>query len=219
MARQVTIGIDVGGTKMLGLAVDDEGVVLSEVRVPTPGHRGTGPAAGPADAAGFELVIDALATVTKQLRASIDVEVSSVGVGAPGLVDNTGVLRYAPNLPGGTGLDIAGRLSERLGGLRTVVDNDATSATVGEWAFGAAAGVSDAVMVTLGTGIGGGLIAGGRVVRGASGFAGEIGHMVIDPTGPPCPCGGAGAGSASPRGAVSAGWPGRRPMPDVSTRW
>jgi glucokinase len=189
MARQVTIGIDVGGTKMLGLAVDDEGVVLAEVRVPTPGQRGTGPAPGASDGAGFGLVIDALATVTEQLRASIGVDVSSVGVGAPGLVDNTGVLRYAPNLPGGTGLDIAGRLSERLGGLRTVVDNDATCATVGEWAFGAAAGVSDAVMVTLGTGIGGGLITGGHVVRGASGFAGEIGHMVIDPTGPPCPCG------------------------------
>jgi glucokinase len=127
--------------------------------------------------------------VTEQLRTTLDVEVVSVGVGAPGLVDNTGVLRYAPNLPGGNGLDIAGGLSDRLGGLRTVVDNDATCATVAEWAFGAAAGVSDAVMVTLGTGIGGGVIAGGHVVRGASGFAGEIGHMVVDPTGPPCPCG------------------------------
>ena len=73
--------------------------------------------------------------------------------------------------------------------MRTVVDNDATCATVAEWAFGAAAGVTDAVMVTLGTGIGGGVIAGGHVVRGASGFGGEIGHMVVDPTGPPCPCG------------------------------
>ena len=185
MARQVTIGIDMGGTKVLGLAVDDEGVVLSEIRVPTPGRRGT--AAG--DGNGSDPVIEALASVTEQLRTTLDAEVVSVGVGAPGLVDNTGVLRYAPNLPGGNGLDIAGGLSDRLGGLRTVVDNDATCATVAEWAFGAAAGVSDAVMVTLGTGIGGGVIAGGHVVRGASGFAGEIGHMVVDPTGPPCPCG------------------------------
>ena len=73
--------------------------------------------------------------------------------------------------------------------MRTVVDNDATCATVAEWAFGAATGVTDAVMVTLGTGIGGGIIAGGHVVRGASGFGGEIGHMVVDPTGPVCPCG------------------------------
>ena len=185
MPRQVTVGIDMGGTKVLGLAVDDEGVVLAEVRVPTPGPRG-GPAG---DTDGYGPVVEALASVTEQLTATIDAPVASVGVGAPGLVDNTGVLRYAPNLPGGTGLDIAGRLCDRLGGLRTVVDNDATCATVAEWAFGAAVGVTDAVMVTLGTGIGGGVIAGGHVVRGASGFAGEIGHMVVDPTGPLCPCG------------------------------
>src|SRR6202042_232390 len=85
--------------------------------------------------------------------------------------------------------DIAAGLSTRLGGLRTVVDNDATCATVGEWAFGAAVGVSDAVMVTLGTGIGGGVIAGGHVVRGASGFGGEIGDMGVDPPGPTGPWG------------------------------
>ena len=190
MAGQVTIGIDMGGTKVLGLAVDDEGVVLSEVRVPTPTRRGSGEGGAGGDGTErFAPVIETLATVTERLRDAIDVEVASVGVGAPGLVDNTGVLRYAPNLPGGNGLDIVGGLSARLGGMRTVVDNDATCATVGEWAFGAAAGVTDAVMVTLGTGIGGGVIAGGHVVRGASGFAGEIGHMVVDPTGPPCPCG------------------------------
>ena len=192
MARQVTIGIDMGGTKVLGLAVDDEGVVLSELRVPTPRRRaarpGVAPGAAP-DTEGFGPVIEALASVTEQLRDSVEAEVESVGVGAPGLVDNTGVLRYAPNLPGGNGLDIMGGLSARLGGMRTVVDNDATCATVAEWAFGAAAGVTDAVMVTLGTGIGGGVIAGGHVVRGASGFGGEIGHMVVDPNGPPCPCG------------------------------
>ncbi len=185
MARQVTIGIDMGGTKVLGVGVDDEGVVLAEVRVPTPGRS----AVASGDTDGPEAVIEALASVVEQLHEVIDVEVASVGVGAPGLVDNTGVLRYAPNLPRGTGLDIAQGLSARLGGLRTVVDNDATCATVAEWAFGAAAGVSDAVMVTLGTGIGGGIIAGGQVVRGASGFGGEIGHMVVDPTGPLCPCG------------------------------
>ena len=190
MARQVTIGIDMGGTKVLALAVDDEGVVLSELRVPTPGHSSSSAGGdGATGADGSEAVIEVLASVTEQLRETLDVEVASVGVGAPGLVDNTGVLRFAPNLPRGSGLDIAAGLSARLGGLRIAVDNDATCATVAEWAFGAAVGVGDAVMVTLGTGIGGGIIAGGRVVRGASGFAGEIGHMVVDPTGPPCPCG------------------------------
>ena len=70
-----------------------------------------------------------------------------------------------------------------------VVDNDATCAVIGEWVYGAAAGATDAVVVTLGTGIGGGLIVNGRVARGALGFAGEIGHMVVDPSGPACPCG------------------------------
>ncbi len=130
MAGQVTIGIDMGGTKVLGLAVDDEGVVLAEVRVPSPGPgRASSGAAG--DGGGPEPVIEVLASVTQQLRQQVGVEVASVGVGAPGLVDNTGVLRYAPNLPPGNGLDIVGGLSARLGGLRTVVDNDATCATAG----------------------------------------------------------------------------------------
>jgi glucokinase len=185
----VTLGLDMGGTKVLGLAVDAGGEVVAEVRVPTP-HR---PGATQSDSDVAELVIEALASVAEQLRDRVAAdgggEVASVGVGAPGLVDGAGVLRFAPNLPGGTGLDIGGRLRARLGGLRTVVDNDATCAAVGEWATGAAVGATDAVLVTLGTGIGGGLVAGGRVVRGASGFAGEVGHMVVDPNGPVCPCG------------------------------
>ena len=136
-------------------------------------------------------MIEALASVTEDLRAELDAAVASVGVGAPGLVDNTGVLRFAPNLPGGNGLDIAARPARRrLGGLRDAWST--TTPPAPRWRSGPSAppsGVTDAVMVTLGTGIGGGIIAGGRVVRGASGFAGEIGHMVVDPSGPPCPCG------------------------------
>jgi glucokinase len=83
---------------------------------------------------------------------------------------------------------IAGLLADRLG-LRVVADNDATCAAVAEWVLGAAAGASDALVVTLGTGIGGGLVCDGRVMRGTNGFAGEIGHMVVDPSGPLCTCG------------------------------
>ena len=184
MTREVTVGIDVGGTKVLGLALDAAGTVLAEARMQTPG-----PVTAPDDGHAADLVVDALAEVAVQLRDQVEGEVVAVGVGAPGLVDNTGCLRYAPNLPLGTGVDIARRLQARLGGLSTVVDNDATCATVAEWSLGAATGVDDAVLVTLGTGIGGGIVAGGRVVRGASGFAGELGHMVVDPTGPVCPCG------------------------------
>ena len=189
MARQVTIGIDMGGTKVLGLAVDDEGV--GAVRGAGAHARGAcRPRSTAGDAGRVDAVIEALG-VGDRAAARGDRRRGGVGRGggARPRRQHRGAALRARTCPGATGSTSRGRLSARLGGLRTVVDNDATCATVGEWAFGAAAGVTDAVMVTLGTGIGGGVIAGGHVVRGASGFAGEIGHMVVDPTGPPCPCG------------------------------
>jgi glucokinase len=184
----VTLGIDVGGTKILGLAVDGGGVVLAEAKLATPRVV---PSEGSGDSGG-DAVIEAIADVAGQLRAALGPDaarLSAVGVGVPGLVDDDGMLSFAPNLPGGEGLDVRGRVSERLGGMKVVVDNDATCAVIGEWIYGAAAGATDAVVVTLGTGIGGGLIVNNRVTRGAHGFAGEIGHMVVDPSGPSCPCG------------------------------
>ncbi len=162
-------GIDVGGTKYLGVVLDDEGTIVREHRVPTP-H-------------GAEAVIDTLAEVAAAL-APYD----TLGIGMPGLVTRTGVLRAAPNLVGIRELAVADLLRTRLG-HRVELDNDATCALVAEWQQGAARGVDDVVMVTLGTGIGGGIVAGGRLQRGVNGFAGEIGHTVVDPDGPPCPCG------------------------------
>jgi glucokinase len=188
VAGPVTLGIDVGGTKMLGLALDDTGAVLAEAKVATPRFV----PAGESGEAGGDAVIDAITDVAEQLLRALGADagrVVSVGVGVPGLVDDDGTLGFAPNLPGGEGLDVRHRVRGRLGGLKVVVDNDATCAVVGEWICGAAAGVTDAVVVTLGTGIGGGLIVNNRVTRGAHGFAGEIGHMVVDPSGPSCPCG------------------------------
>ncbi|HXQ44416.1 MAG TPA: ROK family protein [Acidimicrobiales bacterium] len=184
----VTLGIDVGGTKILGLAVDGSGSVLAEAKAPTPRVLAPGSTPG----AGGDAVIEAVAGVAEQLIEALDTAgrvVTAAGVGVPGMVDDAGVLRFAPNLPGGEGLDVGGRVTTRLGGLRVVVDNDATCAAVAEWTSGAAVGASDAVVVTLGTGIGGGLVVDNRVARGALGFAGEIGHMVVDPSGPSCPCG------------------------------
>ena len=113
----------------------------------------------------------------------------AVGVGTPGLVDVAGVLRVAPNLPGVVDLDVRAGLLARFPHMAVRVDNDATCAGWAEARVGAARGATDAVLVTLGTGIGGGVIANGLLLRGANGFAGEIGHMVVDPGGPPCPCG------------------------------
>ncbi|MEQ8438913.1 MAG: ROK family protein [Ilumatobacter fluminis] len=172
MSTGLSVGIDVGGTKCLGIALDADGEIVAEERRPTP--RGDG---------SIPLLIDTLAELADALGPY-----DELGVGVPGLVTRAGVLRAAPNLDGVADVDIAGRLGAEVG-HRVRVDNDATCATVAEWMFGAAQGVSDMVLVTLGTGIGGGLVQSGHLQRGRNGFAGEYGHMVVDPAGPPCPCG------------------------------
>jgi glucokinase len=162
-------GIDVGGTKCLGVLIDAAGEVVNEARLSTPQEGGA--------------LIDTLAEVVDRLGPH-----ETLGIGVPGLITLEGVLRASPNLPAITELDVSGRMSERLG--RTVaVMNDATCAVLAEWRRGAGRGVDDLVMVTLGTGIGGGVVAAGQLVVGAHGFTGEFGHMVVDPHGLPCPCG------------------------------
>jgi glucokinase len=171
-----TIGIDVGGTKMLAVALDPSapGQLLAEHRVPTP----------PAG----EGLIEALVELVAEVDAIVGTPASAVGVGVPGLVDRDGVLYVGAHLQRVDRLPIAALLSERTG-RPVVVDNDANGHAVGEHRCGAARGVDDALVVTFGTGIGAGMISGGRLLQGAHGFAGEPGHMVVDPAGPPCPCG------------------------------
>ena len=175
MSRRV--GIDVGGTKAQAVVLDDVGDVVETAQRPTP--RG-------------DHSLDALIEVLLELADAVGHD-GSIGVGVPGLVTRDGVLRAAPNLDGVADFAIAELLTARLG-ADVHVDNDATCATVAEWLLGAGRSegdtvTSDMVLVTLGTGIGGGIVANGALVRGRNGFAGEIGHMVIDPSGPPCPCG------------------------------
>ncbi|HRB04583.1 MAG TPA: ROK family protein [Ilumatobacteraceae bacterium] len=163
------LGIDVGGTKCLGVILDDAGEMIEEQRCPTP--------------KGPEAIIATLAELARSMGPW-----DSIGIGVPGLVTRSGVLRAAPNLVDITNFEVGRLLGVELGAT-VFVDNDGTCAAAAEWKTGAARGVDDFVMVTLGTGIGGGVIAGGALIRGANGFTGEIGHMVVDPEGPPCPCG------------------------------
>jgi glucokinase len=171
-------GIDVGGTKCLGVVLTaardgDIATIAAETRQPTP-----------ADA---DELLDVLAGIVETLASEVG-RPGSIGIGAPGLVTLDGLLRSSPNVPDAIELDIAGRLGAQLG--RTVtVGNDATCAALAEWRGGAARDEDDVVLVTLGTGIGGGIVSGGRIVLGHHGFAGEFGHMAVDPNGPPCPCG------------------------------
>jgi glucokinase len=161
-------GIDVGGTKCLGVIVVD-GRIVAEDRRQTP--------------RGHDAVADTVAELARTLRPY-----DSLGVGVPGLVTRTGVLRASPNIPDVADFDVASMVGARLG-HRVAVDSDATSAALAEWRLGAGVGSDNLVLVTLGTGIGGGLVLGGVLQRGHNGFTGEYGHMVVDPDGPPCVCG------------------------------
>ena len=162
------VGIDVGGTKCLGVIVDSYGQVLDEVRYPTP-HASE--------------LIDLLEKMFQELQGE-----TTLGIGVPGLITSEGVIKASPNMQGAHNIAVGPELRERLG-IAVHVENDATVAAFGEWKSGAAMGARDAVMVTLGTGIGGGIVMGGHLQRGANGFAGEIGHMVIERDGVECPCG------------------------------
>ena len=162
-------GIDVGGTKCVAVVIDDDLRVVAEHRIATP-H-------------GTDALIDGLADLVEQVGRC-----DSIGLGVPGLITRDGVIRASPNLSSAIDFPVGRRLSDRIGRF-VHVENDATCAAIAEWRAGAATGARHAVVVTLGTGIGGGLVSEGRVVRGVNGFAGEIGHMIVDPTGPRCPCG------------------------------
>lgn len=181
----VAVGIDVGGTKALGLLVASDGRVLAHAQRPTP-HDDSG-AVGAATA-------EVLGEVALELCASLDLDASStpVGLGLPGLMRRDGLLAFAPNLRSASGSDLGAQVGEMLSSSLVFSDNDANCAALGEHEWGAARGIDDFVMVTLGTGIGGGLFADGHLVRGRSGFAGEIGHMVVQARGAPCLCGGYG---------------------------
>jgi glucokinase len=161
-------GIDVGGTKCLGVVVDDRGSVVREVRKPTP----------TAD----QLVVT-LASIVHELG-----EHTSVGLGVPGLISRDGVIRSSPNMITAIEFSVREQLANALG--ETVwCDNDATCAALAEWQRGAGVGSRDMWMVTLGTGIGGGLVSGGALQHGAHGHAGEVGHMVVQANCDDCPCG------------------------------
>lgn len=166
------VGIDVGGTKALALLVDAEradGAVLD---------RSLASSAGTAD----ELA-DTLAELATALIERSDAEVTAVGLGVAGLAHRSGTVRYSPNLPSLIEYPLADEVGDRLG-LPVVLGNDATVATLAEWRLGAGRAVDDLVLVTIGTGIGVGLVSGGRLLQGVNGFAGEAGHAVIDRDGP-----------------------------------
>jgi glucokinase len=169
----LTIGVDIGGTKIAAGVVDESGRLLATTR-----RRTT--------AADPEAIERAAADAVAELRAEHDVE--AVGVAAAGFIEaRTGVVLFAPNVAW-RNEPVRDELTKRIG-LPVTVDNDASAAAWGEFRFGTAETVRDMVLVTVGTGVGGGIVVDGRLVRGHVGIGGELGHLRLVPDGRPCGCG------------------------------
>ena len=170
MAEACVIGVDLGGTKLLAGTVD------AELRVHHRAYR----------LSRRDAVVETIVEAVEEAREAAHSEVLAVGVGVPCLVaPGSGVAMACNHFPL-VDVPLRDLLAERVG-LPIVVDNDATAALVAEWRYGAARGARNVVMLTIGTGVGGAVVVDGRIVRGASGAGGELGHIVIDESGPPCP--------------------------------
>jgi len=176
MTRPI-VGIDLGGTQVRAVVATADGTILARVSTPTAPQEG--------QSAVVERIVDAAKSV---IRAAGNGTPRGVGVGSAGAIDPvSGMVLSAPNLLW-TDVPLRALLEERLG-LPVVVGNDANAAALAEHRFGAGQGVSDLIYLTISTGIGAGIISGGRLLLGQRGLAGEVGHMSIDPQGPLCLCG------------------------------
>ncbi|MFI6427387.1 ROK family protein [Promicromonospora sp. NPDC050880] len=208
-----TVGLDIGGTKILGALLDPEGEVVATVRRST--------------VHGAEGLVSGAAEAVRDVAASGGVEVTAlagVGLGIPGIVDHrSGTVKHAVNLGvHDDELPLAELLSARVGGVPVVVENDLNVAAVGaahvlERSAGQGDGArehEDLAFLALGTGLASGLVLDGELRRGASGAAGEIGHIPVDPLGPECPCGQRGCLERFASGkALEAAWPARHGKP------
>jgi glucokinase len=174
------IGVDLGGTNLRIAAVDSQGKTLEKITTGTSVARGR------------DLVIDDMCRAIQQLTAKFRSDanhLTGIGIGVPGIIEmETGTLRESPNLPGWQDYPVQNEIERRLG-TRVILENDANAAALGEKWLGAAAKADDMCMITLGTGVGGGIVFQGKIWHGMSGMAGELGHMNVEQNGAPCNCG------------------------------
>ena len=177
--RKYYVGIDLGGTFIKGGIVDDLGRIIIADKVPTESEKGAG------------MVATNIANLAKSLLARVGLntdDVEGLGMGVPGMIDSkNGNVIYSNNLKW-KDFAIAGEVSAKTG-LQVKIANDANVATLGEVKFGSAKGYTDAVMVTIGTGVGGGIVAGGKLIEGNKSAGAELGHAVVVANGEPCTCG------------------------------
>ncbi len=178
--NRLVLGLDIGGTKLAAGVLEEAGSLHSWVRTPTHAHEGPDP------------VIGRLLLLARQAMESARVDpasIDAIGVGCGGPLDpETGVIHDPPNLPGWHEVPLAAMLRRALG-RPVYVENDANAGALGEYHRGAGRGVENMIYLTISTGIGGGIVIGGRLYRGETGNAGEIGHMTMVWNGRPCTCG------------------------------
>jgi glucokinase len=170
----LTIAIDIGGTHIRVAAYGADSITpVAHTRTKSLAHT---PGV-------FERLVDALESVWQEGQ------VSAIGIASPGPLDpHTGTILDTPNIPQWKNFPVAPKLSEHFG-VPVYLDNDANMAGLAEWKFGAGRGHNDLVYLTISTGIGGGVICNGKLLQGFHGMGAELGHMIVDPDGPPCGCG------------------------------
>lgn len=179
--HEYSIGVDLGGTNLRAAAVDATGKMLDKIGVDTHAQ------------AGRDAVLGEMAQAIETLRARLgEHNLAGIGIGVPGFIlMDRGVIAGSANLPQFNDYPIRDDLARRLR-APVILENDANAAALGEKWIGAGRGVEDLVLLSLGTGIGGGIVVGGRVLHGHAGMAGEIGHITIASRGYPCGCGNSG---------------------------
>lgn len=178
MEKNYVVGMDIGGTNTVFGIVDSRGTVLASDSIKT--HQ-------------FEKVEDYVDAVCERMRPLLEQfggsdKIKGMGVGAPNGNYYSGTIEFAPNLPWKGIIPLAAMFEERLG-IPTALTNDANAAAIGEMTYGAARGMKDFIMITLGTGVGSGIVINGQLVYGHDGFAGELGHVIVDKEGRICGCG------------------------------
>lgn len=179
MAKPYVIGIDMGGTNTAFGIVDARGNVIASDSIKTVKH------------ADIKDYIDELHTEITRVIAANDAagKIQGIGIGAPNANYYTGIIEDAPNLPWKSPIPLADMISEKFG-IPCIITNDANAAAIGEMTYGAARGMKDFIMITLGTGVGSGIVINGQMVYGHDGFAGELGHVIVKRTnGRVCGCG------------------------------
>lgn len=180
MTKPYVLGVDIGGTNTVFGIVDARGQVIASDSIKTKKH------------AEFEDYVAELHTAVERLLRLNDAEdkIQGIGIGAPNANYYTGEIVNPPNLPWGPVIPLADKVSEAFGGIPVAVTNDANAAALGEMTYGAARGMKDFIMITLGTGVGSGIVINGQMVYGHDGNAGELGHLVMKRNnGRMCGCG------------------------------